>query len=168
MKIDTSKARRTLLEVGTRTAVYELLDAIDAAQKPGCSEGVHSCECGALTAIDAKTEPEMMPDIGDMVQRKSHLTDKGVCLTVFRNKAFIDGLCGEWYLDDLHVVSRPPLVPGEGVTHREHPEWGVGGINVDVDKMVYAYFTLGSRYEYELSKLRRDSWHPELHKEEGK
>lgn len=127
--------------------------------------------CHLCAKVVAPPKDGRVPEPGDIVANKQAPGWQGRVLFTDGPHIYFDRrnyeMAASW-----RILSRPALVPGEGVTHREHPEWGVGYIcKLYSDDPVRANFCIppspGEGYvEYDLSAVKRDSWHPELH--EGK
>lgn len=113
--------------------------------------------------LNRRKEAKMEPEPGDKIIERDNLNPEGWmrCLAVVGTDIVRGGSGALHCSRDFRVLDRPPLVPGEGVMHREHPEWGVGTM-VMTDR---AYFPNGG-HEADPSKLVRVAWIPELHKKE--
>ena len=123
--------------------------------------------------VIAPPKAEMQPEVGDKVRQVGWSEDNSMrVLCIFKDRLLSDytNTSGEYPLRNLPwIIERPALVPGEPVMHREHKAWGAGVvIGAEGGLPIRAYFPNPPvNCEYDLSKLARVAWLPELHKGEA-
>jgi hypothetical protein len=127
----------------------------------------HTAVCYKCARVIAPPKDERVPEPGDELQIPGY-QDLQHVVFVHSGQMHVTNDLGTGTVFDLPrdgmAISRPALQPGEGVEHREHPEWGTG--TFVSHGTPGAHFPKVLCFEAILSQLRRVAWNPKLH--EGK